>query len=308
MNFLKTKESRLVIADLSKKGSIDEAIVPLIDIINASSYYFTTSSCSGRICIFQEASGIQKKGCEWLYITHELSSNQQLEECVPNITGNAFFKFEPFVLHVQCSDIEKARILHEAAIASGFRNSGISIGKKGKIITAVRSTHGLEVPLSKDGHILVSTEYLHYIAQLANEKMEENFRRIDRFTSNFKIALEKIKDDNINSKDNNGQGRRNKKSINCIPKTGNMSNRGPRLSGNQTMKMEERGQRLSGDQPMNTEEGGQSLEDPQMNTCKTSQGLTDITINTNEKGQRLRDSPINTDGEDIEISCLFNNQ
>jgi tRNA(Phe) wybutosine-synthesizing methylase Tyw3 len=47
---------------------------------------------------------------------------------------------------------------HTCALESGFRNSGITIGKHGKIILAVRSCIGLEVPLTEDGIMLVSNE------------------------------------------------------------------------------------------------------------------------------------------------------
>lgn len=40
--------------DLSRKGSVDEAIVPLVRYINAREEYYTTSSCAGRISIFSE--------------------------------------------------------------------------------------------------------------------------------------------------------------------------------------------------------------------------------------------------------------
>lgn len=40
--------------DLSKKGSIDEQIMDLVQYINAKDNYFTTSSCSGRISVFSE--------------------------------------------------------------------------------------------------------------------------------------------------------------------------------------------------------------------------------------------------------------
>lgn len=47
-------------------------------------------------------------------------------------------------------------------------------------LQAVRSTHGLEVPLSHEGKLLVGPEYIHFLCQLANRKMEENLRRIQR--------------------------------------------------------------------------------------------------------------------------------
>lgn len=98
-------------------------------------------------------------------------------------------KFEPFVLHVQCRRLEDAQLMHSVAIDSGFRNSGLTVGKTGKIITAVRSTHGLEVPLSHDGTLLLPQEYITYLTQVANQKMEENHRRISRFYQNLHSAL-----------------------------------------------------------------------------------------------------------------------
>ena len=46
--------------DLSPKGSVDEAIVPLIEKINALEGVVTTSSCSGRVSVFLE--GNKSKG------------------------------------------------------------------------------------------------------------------------------------------------------------------------------------------------------------------------------------------------------
>ncbi|NXP03257.1 TYW3 protein, partial [Thinocorus orbignyianus] len=90
-------------------------------------------------------------------------------------TGDVVLKFEPFVLHVLCQELQDAQLLQPpAAIDSGFRNSGISVGKGGKIVMAVRSTHCLEVPLSHKGKLMVSEEYIEFLIHVANQKMEEN--------------------------------------------------------------------------------------------------------------------------------------
>ena len=52
--FKNKKATCLSKVDFSRKGAIDEAIVDLIDFINACDHYFTTSSCSGRISLFEE--------------------------------------------------------------------------------------------------------------------------------------------------------------------------------------------------------------------------------------------------------------
>ncbi|XP_062373330.1 tRNA wybutosine-synthesizing protein 3 homolog isoform X2 [Sardina pilchardus] len=171
--------------DFSKKGTIDDEIYPVVCLINDSSDYFTTSSCSGRIILIDGVLGLQKA------------------------SGNAVFKFEPFVLHVQCKDIESAKILHSVAVNSGFRNSGVSIGKRGKIIMAVRSTHCLEVPLSHRGEVLVNENYIHFLVQIANQKMAENVTRIKRFYDGLQVALQAA----VSSSMATGKDKKNTKTV-----------------------------------------------------------------------------------------------
>jgi len=52
--FRKQKFSCLSKVDLSKKGSIDVAVNDVVVFINDCDQYFTTSSCSGRIYIYEE--------------------------------------------------------------------------------------------------------------------------------------------------------------------------------------------------------------------------------------------------------------
>ncbi|XP_063283299.1 tRNA wybutosine-synthesizing protein 3 homolog [Pelobates fuscus] len=179
--------------DVSKKGSVDPDIADTVRFINLRDSYFTTSSCSGRIILLDEnpdISTIQKKNCSWLFVTHQLCKTEDVVEGLQKAVGNAVLKFEPFVLHVQCRSLEDAQLLHSVSINSGFRNSGITVGKKGRIIMAVRSTHCLEVPLCFKGKCLVSNEYITHVVQTANQKMEENFRRIARFHSSLVHALQ----------------------------------------------------------------------------------------------------------------------
>ncbi|XP_035224588.1 tRNA wybutosine-synthesizing protein 3 homolog, partial [Stegodyphus dumicola] len=74
--------------------------------------------------------------------------------------GSAVLKFEPFIMHVLCSTMESAKKLHAIGIQSGFRNSGLTVGKSGKITMAIRGTLSLEIPLSHNGVWLVSDEVI----------------------------------------------------------------------------------------------------------------------------------------------------
>ncbi|XP_006813030.1 tRNA wybutosine-synthesizing protein 3 homolog [Saccoglossus kowalevskii] len=215
IRFDRRKESCLKSVDLSKKGSIDEAIIDLVNYINQHEQYFTTSSCSGRISIFTEdsESSVRKKGCKWLYVTHGSADINGVKESVHDIEDDATLKFEPFVLHVQCRTLEDARLLHQVAIESGFRNSGMSIGKSGKIIAAVRSTHGLEVPIAAKSKLIVSVQYIEYIIKLANQKLEENMARIDRFFTNLKAHMAVTNDKSTLAAQISGKSR--KKTVVC---------------------------------------------------------------------------------------------
>ncbi|XP_054690506.1 tRNA wybutosine-synthesizing protein 3 homolog isoform X2 [Grus americana] len=160
--FRQRKAQRLARADGSRKGALDERAAAVVQLLNGRAQFCTTSSCSGRLVLAQGSAAdinsweIQKKSCTWLMVTHEV--------CVKD-------------------DV------HSVAVDSGFRNSGITVGRGGKIMMAVRSTHCLEVPLSHKGKLMVSEEYIEFLIHIANRKMEENIRRIDRFHKGLELAL-----------------------------------------------------------------------------------------------------------------------
>ncbi|XP_006021827.2 tRNA wybutosine-synthesizing protein 3 homolog, partial [Alligator sinensis] len=202
-------------------------VAGLVQLLNGQDRFCTTSSCAGRVLLVQappataaagliprgkkakcggfrasptaliraalcqDRSGyeVQKKNCVWLMVTHHMCTKEEVMTALQKATGDAIFKFEPFVLHVLCRELQDAQLLHSAAINSGFRNSGITVGRRGKIMMAVRSTHCLEVPLSQMGKLMVTEEYVDFLVQIANRKMEENLKRIDRFYSCLQLAL-----------------------------------------------------------------------------------------------------------------------
>ncbi|XP_075567017.1 tRNA wybutosine-synthesizing protein 3 homolog [Pelecanus crispus] len=195
--FWQRKAQRLARADGSRKGALDERAAPVVQLLNGRAQFCTTSSCSGRIVLAQGGaavsaaapSAIQKKNCTWLMVTHEMCIKDDVMTALEKATGDVVLKFEPFVLHVLCQELQDAQLLHSVAIDSGFRNSGITVGRGGKIMMAVRSTHCLEVPLSHKGKLMVSEEYIEFLIHAANRKMEENTRRIDRLYKSLELAL-----------------------------------------------------------------------------------------------------------------------
>ena len=184
-------------ADLSKKGSIDVFIEDLVNFINSQEEYCTTSSCSGRICILSDntlsesVGSKHKKLCEWYLVSHNYITSLDINEALKSVVSCSKLKVEGFVMHIRCWTLAQAQLMLNAAVSSGFRNSGITIGKQGRsIMVAVRGTNCLEVPLTNHcGQVLVSNEYIEYLVDVANKKLSQNFDRVKQYEKLFKNLL-----------------------------------------------------------------------------------------------------------------------
>jgi len=66
--FQQWKNQCLNKCDFSKKGSVDEDISHIVSFINSHDRYFTTSSCSGRIILFD---GVSLGNVYWLLSTRQ---------------------------------------------------------------------------------------------------------------------------------------------------------------------------------------------------------------------------------------------
>ncbi|KAK6932305.1 hypothetical protein RJ641_001929 [Dillenia turbinata] len=180
--------------DKSPKGTIDTPIIPLLKTLNSHSDFFTTSSCSGRISILSTPlttstakPNKKARGGSWLYITHELANPNSVVNLLFNNKSSPsdqnselVFRFEPFILAVECRDVDSADNLVRIAISSGFRESGIT-GVGRRVIVGIRSSIRMEVPLGMEGGVMVTEEYVRFLVSIANGKMEENWRRSEGF-------------------------------------------------------------------------------------------------------------------------------
>jgi tRNA wybutosine-synthesizing protein 3 len=184
--------------DHSIKKSIDKPIEGIFNLLNIHPEYFTTSSCSGRIVVYNEGRS-NKDDSEvdpWLLISHEEISFEQLKSSLSSylekhtLSDYVSFKFEPMVMHVEARSLEAAQKLLCIAVQSGFRNSGISLSSK-RIIVAIRCTLKLDVPIiySQEGNCLLNDTYLEKLTCIANEKMKANIHLIDRLFSNLQHHL-----------------------------------------------------------------------------------------------------------------------
>lgn len=198
--------------DASPKGTIDIQCLPIIDTINSHPDMVTTSSCSGRVSVFLEGvkhsetvnRSIGAKGHEgrWLFVTHDPSElpgwfiSLDLDHSTGDFqtdegTRYILFKFEPLILHIKCRNTDMANKVYQAAMACGFRESGIGTNN----IVGIRISIKLDVPigyLSEDGKLkaVVSEEYLSLITKLADDRFTENFKKLQQLEK----AMENLKE------------------------------------------------------------------------------------------------------------------
>lgn len=181
MNFLNDKKTFLAKLDKSKKGEVDEKVVPLLKKINYLENYYTTSSCSGRVYLWK-GSG-KKNETEWLKISHDLVDDKFFQLEGRERKGLIWLRVEPLILHVCCRSLEAASRLLERARKIFKKSCLLSVGHK--IIVEVRGSEFIEMPLYKGGELLFKGE-LTYLAELVNQKLRKIFERINQFNKIIK--------------------------------------------------------------------------------------------------------------------------
>ena len=207
-NFDVSKRNALGKLDKSPKGSLDAPIAPLVHEINAHADYVTTSTCSGRAALVATSPNPQRgfRGSRWLLVEHRTVTaaevQAQLDAGLAAIAAEAAdggssdappplvcFKLEPAILHVQCRDVDAAKRLLQAALAAGFRESGLVLSNSEKVMLAIRTTaNSLELPLHLGGRQLVGGDALDALVAHANGRFDANTQRIDALHNEFRAA------------------------------------------------------------------------------------------------------------------------
>ena len=189
MPFAKEKADFLSKKDKSRKGSIDLKIKKLVEKINYSNNYFTTSSCAGRILILTQPKSNKKSEVQYLFCSHLKITYNQLKKILylkklPK--DDIWFRVESAILHVACKDAEGALKLLKAAREVGFRRSGIiSLGKNRATIELV-STEKIDAIIAKNKKLLVNGDYLKILIKEGNKKLERAWEKIEKLRYKLK--------------------------------------------------------------------------------------------------------------------------
>lgn len=177
--FLFRKKNQLEKKDKSGEQQIDERIRRIVEKLNKSENYYTTSSCSGRIVLVKSLA--EKAEDVFLFKSHDKISFNDLKKAVENIKYSdlIYFKQEPVILHIACSDLKKAEELLDKARDSGFKKKGV-ITTRSRIVVELIGSEKLELPIMDKNKLLVDEDYLKLLINEANLRLERSWERIKK--------------------------------------------------------------------------------------------------------------------------------
>ncbi len=178
MTFYIEKKQALSKIDKSRKGEIDKPILPLIEKINSTEDYYTTSSCSGRIMLI--IPGIKKNKTTWPFVSHRKIKVSDLSVSLKNLPKEAMWlRMEHPIIHIACRDLKAAEILLKRTNDTGFRRSSL-IAFSNRIIAEIMIPEKMDVPISEKGELLVSIEYIRYLIKAANSKLASSHKKLEK--------------------------------------------------------------------------------------------------------------------------------
>ncbi len=166
-----------------RAGRVDQDIVDLLRLINSLNYAFTTSSCSGRIQLYEAELPGSKFNMRTLGKWHRPIS---LEELKPLIRGeNLWMAVLPPILHMSVKRGYEPRFL-QLLRNSGFKRAGIISVSEDEAIVEASGTERLEAPLIVRGVQVYRDEALPLIVERANQlllKSKDRLRRLKEVLS-----------------------------------------------------------------------------------------------------------------------------
>ena len=188
--FLDAKERALNLLWKDKsENKVDKGIERILDIINKSDDYYTSSSCAGRIVLIELPEIGDKRGAKFLGKWHRRIDQSEVELAAKKAkTGLLWLLAQSPILHVAAETNSSADRLLKTATSCGFKHSGLK-SIIGKTIVEVCSTERLDAPIGKNGSLFCDEEYLCLLVDISNEVIDRANHKLQRFERELKKSL-----------------------------------------------------------------------------------------------------------------------
>ncbi|CEG13178.1 conserved hypothetical protein [groundwater metagenome] len=173
------------------KDEVDKALVGFLKKFNNKKFYYTSSSCAGRIILLHDL------GCKkYSYFVARWHKKVKVEEVLDNIIkfcdgkdrskGILLFRQEPIIMHIVAYDLEHAKGILEISVKNGLKHSGIIALSNERCIVEINGNERMSVPLVYDNKLLIEKkdmpQYLSSIIDIANKNFEKNEKRREKFS------------------------------------------------------------------------------------------------------------------------------
>ena len=166
-----------------EKEKVDKKALPIVRKLNKLADFFTTSSCSGRIVIFETPSFGKKRKIRFLGKWHRKVNIEEVKKAIEKAKrGEIWFLVQSPIFHVSTISMGNVKKLLTIANQSGFKYSSIK-SFNGKIVVEILGTERIDAPLGLDGKVYVNEEYLKILTDIANkmvERMDKNLKRLEK--------------------------------------------------------------------------------------------------------------------------------
>jgi tRNA wybutosine-synthesizing protein 3 len=147
---------------------------------------YTSSSCSGRIMLLHTDKEENKKFSEFENRYHRLVTFEEIKKDIESFKdGYLWLKVEPFIFHFATKDYNKAKEILDFCRDLGLKKAGIISAKDGRFTCEVTNTVFISTLVKMDDKQLVSDEYLQLLLEIANQKLDSNFKKLELFESSF---------------------------------------------------------------------------------------------------------------------------
>ena len=171
--------------EAKEKYLADQPIYYLLDYINSLEYFFTTSSCAGRIILLKVPESGKKFEAKFLFKSHYPVNFyyiwNKLLEVYKLYDEKIYFKQEPFILHVSAINLDRGYELLELARKAGFKHSGIFLISKDRVMIEIVGNEKIETIVSKNRKLIVNKEYFMELVNEANKKLNITRKRMEKF-------------------------------------------------------------------------------------------------------------------------------
>jgi len=172
-----------------KEKLVDEGIIPILDIINQTEDYYTSSSCFGRIVLLQLPEIGDKKNAKFLGKWHrKINADEILSAVKKAETGQLWLLAQSSIIHIGAKTNAAADKMVKTAVACGFKHSGLKSIEK-KYVIEVCSTERLDAPVGKDGNLFCDAGYLNLLVNISNDVMEKSNVKLERFEMELRKYL-----------------------------------------------------------------------------------------------------------------------